>query len=152
MVKKMVIVKSLLISLLFGDDALCNVLKKGNTIQGSSFVFNCDTSLESKEESLPLIIQAYQQNLKESKKWKVNTSITRHINPKLNSIDSPCIDCGLDKVLGVIGQIQYHPTDSFAIGVKATILNGEEESSLDRESNLDNVKLNSFSIVCTLEL
>lgn len=139
-------------TLLFSNDTLLDILKESNSTQHSSFSFDCDTPLENEDENLPLIIQAYKQNLKESKRWKVDTIITRHLNLNLNDIDSPCIDCGLDRVLGVVGQVEYHTTDSFSIGVKATILNNEEESSLDRESSLDSVRLNSFCIVCTLEL
>ena len=153
MVKKMVVIKLLLISIVFGDDTLFDILKNGNEVQNAPFLVGCDTPFENKKEELPLIIQAYNQNLKVSEKWKVDTIITRHLNPKLNSIDSPCIDCGLDKVLGVIGEIQYHTTDSFAIGVKATILKNEDENSLDTESSsFESVRLNSFCIVCTLML
>jgi hypothetical protein len=152
MIKKMIVIKLLLISIILGDDTLFDILKNSNESQSSSFLDGCDTPFEDKKEELPLIIQAYNQNLKESKKWKIDTIITRHQNPKLNSIDSPCIDCGLDKALGVIGQIQYHTTDSFVIGIKATILNNEDEDILDKESSLDNVRLNSFCIVCTLML
>ena len=139
--------------MLFGDDALFDILKNRDNFQYSSFLFDNNLSLEQEKEKIPLIIQAYNQNLKRTeKKWRLDTMITRHLNPKLNNIDSPCIDCGLDKVLGVIGQIQYHTTDSFSIGVKATILNNEDKNSLNKESVLDNVTLDSFCIICTLML
>jgi hypothetical protein len=141
-------------SLLLAGDSLLETLKQSGIGTDDSFIFKTDpSSITNKPYQLPLIIQAYQQNLSESKKWNIDTSITRHINPKLNMLrDSACIDCGLDKALGLISQIQYRSTDSFSIGIQTTIFNTEDKNTPNNESIFDNVKLDSFRIVCILTI
>ncbi len=151
MLKRIIIAIILFSSLISAEDTLLNILS-GNPKQTTLFFSSTENKLDPQKIKLSQI-DDYQEHVSHTKKWKLQTSITRHLNPMLNTIEnSACITCGMDKALGLIGQLQYHPSKAFSIGLKATILNPEYQEELSKESLLENVKLNSLTIVCTLVL
>jgi len=152
MTKKLIQISILLSSFISAENTLFEVLNKSE-IANNTLILVQDVFSENKKTDMALELQNNTQTLLNSTKWKLHTSITHHINPMFNNIkNNHCIDCGLDKALGVIGQIQYHSTETFAIGLKATILNDQYENSIEKESVFNNVRLNNLSVVCILTL
>ncbi len=151
MLKRIIVASIFFSSLISADDTLLNALLKSTNQQGIFFTSTKEHSLNNQKIKLSQNIESYKENISSINKWKLQTTITRHLNPMLNKIqNSACITCGMDKALGLIGQIQYHTSKDFAIGLKATILNPEYQEQLNKDSILENVKLNSLTIVCTL--
>jgi len=151
MLKRIIVATVFFSSLISANDTLLNALSKSTQQQDIFFTSKKENNSTNQQITLSQNIDSYKENISSVNKWKLQTSITRHLNPMLNQIqNSACITCGMDKALGLIGQIQYHTSKDFAIGLKATILNPEYQEQLNKDSILENVKLNSLTIVCTL--
>jgi len=79
--------------------------------------------------------------------WRFGGGLTYHISPELRStFDNDRFTDEFNNALGAIVQIQYEPTDFFAIGLKGTFIEYELKRDTSQKANG-----NSLGLVLTIK-
>jgi len=72
--------------------------------------------------------------------WKLGGGVTYHLAPQLDGgFGNDIINDDYDDAIGSVAQIQYAPSDSFAIGLRATFIEYELKNNPTQKANGNNL-------------